>query len=108
MNLTKRVSWGIHITMGCVYLGIIGSHLAGRYETRNVILLSGIAFWGLALLICGMLWIIGRGYALAQVLRGRSAAAGRRQSASRLDLLPRPWSRRHESPSYPKGPGALR
>ena len=82
MNLNKRVSWSIHITMGCVYLGIISSDMAGWFAARDAILLSGLAFCGLGIIACGVLWIIGR----RRLFRRELPTAGRGPSSSGLAL----------------------
>ena len=51
INLEKRLYRGFHSTMCCVYLGVIGSELAGWYAARDAILLSGVAVCGIGLLI---------------------------------------------------------
>jgi len=60
MNLNQRSLWGFHTTMGCVYLGVIGSDLVEWYEARDAILLSGLALCGFGLLTCGAHWGTGR------------------------------------------------
>ena len=56
MKLNHRVYWGFHATMGCVYLGVIGSELAGWYAARDVILVSGLALCGTGLLTWAVSW----------------------------------------------------
>jgi prepilin-type processing-associated H-X9-DG protein/prepilin-type N-terminal cleavage/methylation domain-containing protein len=85
MNLKKRVSWGIHVTMGCVYLGVIGSHLAGWPATRNAVFLSALALCGLGLLTCGVFGVIVRG----RVRRRESAGAVRLTAAPGWTAEPR-------------------
>jgi hypothetical protein len=54
--MKTRVSWGIHAVFGCVYLALLGTHLAGWEETRNLVLMFGLGLGGLGLVTCGVLW----------------------------------------------------
>jgi hypothetical protein len=50
------VSWSIHAVFGCVYLSLLGAHLAGWSETRNVVIVIGLSLCGFGLVTCGVLW----------------------------------------------------
>ena len=39
----RRAHWGFHAAMAGIYLGVVGSELAGSYAFRDAILLFGIA-----------------------------------------------------------------
>jgi hypothetical protein len=75
MNLNSRLFWGFHTTMGCVYLGVIGSDLAGWHKARDAILLSGLALCGFGLLTYAVQWSTGR----LRVVRNESPGAMRGQ-----------------------------
>jgi hypothetical protein len=93
MNMTQRVYWGFHATMAGVYLSVIGSELAGWYEARDALLLSGLALCGFGLLTWAGRWSTRRRRSLSHEAPGLT----RGPSASGLDTNTQIGARRPES-----------
>jgi len=100
MKLNQRVFLGFHATMGGVYLGVIGSELAGWYEARDAIVLSGLALCGMGFLTWRVLVSTGRRRVLYREALGPTCAP----STSGLDTANVIWARRPGS--YGRLPGA--
>jgi hypothetical protein len=60
MNVQSRVSWGIHLMMGCVYVWVIASDLAGWNATRDAILASALVVSGSGLMTLATVYVIAR------------------------------------------------
>jgi hypothetical protein len=60
MNVRRLVSWCIHMMMGCVYLGVVGSALAGWNAIRDGILMSAFVVCSGGLMTLATVYVIAR------------------------------------------------
>ena len=60
MNVRRRVSWCIHMMMGCVYVGVVGSDIAGWNATRDTILMSALVVCGGGFMTLATVYVIAR------------------------------------------------